>query len=296
MFSASKADMRFTMVTMPAAAMYGAVLMAQPQAAKPRAFEVASVKPNTSEDLRNAALQYLPGGRFVARNVPLIFIIGEAYHVPYTSARLSGGPDWVRREKYDIEGTAPADAFPAGTPAKTRVQGTRLMLQALLADRFQLVMRRETKEAPAYLITVAKGGPKLQKSKLTESFCAETSESFGDADSCHAFNGGQGRGLHGAAVDLSDLTLAVEGFADRPVVDTTGLKGLYNIQTDGWVPMRPRPPRPPGTEPSAEDLAFADPTRPTIFAIFEQLGLKLESQKAPVEVLVIESVERPAAN
>jgi uncharacterized protein (TIGR03435 family) len=151
-------------------------------------------------------------------------------------------------------------------------------------------MRRETKEVPAYVITVAKGGPRLEKSNLTEDFCATTPESFAEADSCHAFNGGQGRGLHGVAVDLSDLAYFVEAGADRPVVDRTGIKGLYNIQTEGWVPLRPRPPRPPGTEPSAEDLAFADPTRPTIFAIFERLGLKLEAQKAAVETFVIESV------
>jgi uncharacterized protein (TIGR03435 family) len=288
--------MRLTIVTIAAANVWAAMLMAQSQSAKPPAFEVASVKQNTSVDARNAALQYLPGGRLVVRNVGLIFLIGEAYHVPYTSARLSGGPDWLRREKYDIEATAPVGAFPAGTATKARVAGTRLMLQALLADRFKLVMRRETREVPAYVITVAKGGPKLQKSKLTEAFCANTPESVADADSCHNFNGGQGRGLHGEAMDLSDLALAVEAFADRPVVDRTSLERLYNIQTEGWVSLRPRPPRPPGTEPSAEDLAFADPTRPTIFAIFERLGLKLESQKAAVEVFVIESAERPAAN
>jgi uncharacterized protein (TIGR03435 family) len=80
------------------------------------------------------------------------------------------------------------------------------------------------------------------------------------------------------------------------VVDKTGLKGLFNIQTEGWVPMRPRPPRPAGQEPTAEDLAFADPARPTLFQIFDRLGLKLESQKAPVEMFVIESAERPSEN
>src|SRR5215469_3685733 len=242
--------MRLTKLTIAAAAFAIAMLMAQSQPSKSPAFEVASVKQNTSGDFRNAALQYLPGGRFVARNIGLSFLIGEAYHVPYTSGRLSGGPDWMRRENYDIEATAPAGAFPAGTAARTRVQGTRLMLQALLADRFKLVMRREMKEIPAYVITVAKGGPKLEKSTLTEDFCASTPESFGEADSCHVFNGGQGRGLHGVAVDVTDLAYFVEAFADRPVVDRTSLKGLYNIQTEGWVPLRPRPPRPPGTEPS----------------------------------------------
>lgn len=170
------------------------------------------------------------------------------------------------------------------------------MLQSLLADRFKLVIRHETKELPAYFVTVAKGGPKLEKAKLTEKDCAEGASSFGDPSSCHSFNGGQGQGLHGEAVDLSDLALTLEGFSDRPVVDHTGLQGLYNIQTEGWVPLRPRPPRPPGADPSAEDLAFADPARPTIFAIFDRLGLKLESQKAPVEAFVIESVQRPSSN
>lgn len=288
--------MRLTTVTIAAAALPTAWVIAQPQPPNPPAFEVASVKQNTSGDFRNAALQYLPGGRFLARNVGISYIIGEAYHLPFQSLRFSGGPEWIRSERYDIQATAPAGVFPAGTPAKTRVEGTRLMLQTLLADRFKLVMRRETKEVPTYVITVAKGGPKLQRSKLMEDFCANTAESFGDADSCHVFNGGQGRGLHGVAVDLSDLAYIVEGFADRPVVDRTGLTGLYNIQTEGWVPLRPRPPRPPGTEPSAEDLAFADPARPTIFAIFEQLGLRLEAQKTPVETFVIESVERPSGN
>jgi uncharacterized protein (TIGR03435 family) len=95
---------------------------------------------------------------------------------------------------------------------------------------------------------------------------------------------------------MSDLALGLSGFSDRPVIDKTGLDGLYNIQTEGWLPLRPRPPRPPGTEPSAEDLAFADPARPTIFAVLERLGLKLESQRAPVETYVIEHAEKPTEN
>jgi len=97
-------------------------------------------------------------------------------------------------------------------------------------------------------------------------------------------------------MSISDLVAAVEAFADRPVVDNTGLQGLFNIQTEGWVPMRPRPPRPPGQEPTAEDLAFADPARPTIFQIFDRLGLKLESTKAAVEIFVIDRIERPGEN
>jgi len=92
------------------------------------------------------------------------------------------------------------------------------------------------------------------------------------------------------------LVSGVEVFSDRPVLDRTGIRGLFNIQTEGWVPMRPRPPRPPDQEPTAEDLAFADPARPTIFQIFDRLGLKLESTKAPVEVFVIDRIEKPSEN
>jgi uncharacterized protein (TIGR03435 family) len=285
--------MRFRIV---GAALWTTCLAAQPQTLKPPAFEVASVKRNTSEDFRGAGLRYLPGGRFTAQNMPLFLIIAEAYHLPFQSPRLSGGPDWIRSERYDLEATPDAGAIPAGAPTSVRIARTRLMLQALLADRFQLTVRDETREILAYVITVAKGGPKLPKAKLTESDCATSTDLSREYDACHSFHGGQGQGLHGEAVDLSDLTLAVENFSDRPVVDRTGLHGLYNIQTEGWVPLRPRPPRPPGTEPSAEDLAFADPARPTIFTIFDRLGLKLESRKAMVETFVIERVERPVGN
>jgi uncharacterized protein (TIGR03435 family) len=105
-----------------------------------------------------------------------------------------------------------------------------------------------------------------------------------------------GRGLHAQAVSIPDLALAVSNWSDRPVVDRTGLDGLYNIQTEGWQPMRPRPPRPPGQELTNEDRAFADPATPTLFQIFERLGLKLEPQKAPVETIVIQSIDRPSEN
>lgn len=156
------------------------------------------------------------------------------------------------------------------------------------------------KELPIYTITVAKGGPKLPKAAVEESGCSANPTGPNDPARCHAFGGGQGQGLHGQAVSLTDLTNAVERFADRPVLDQTGLKGLYNVQTEGWVPMRPRPPRPPGQEPTAsqaaEDAAFADPARPTIFQILDRLGLKFESQKGPVETIVIVSAERPTEN
>jgi uncharacterized protein (TIGR03435 family) len=159
-----------------------------------------------------------------------------------------------------------------------------------------MVIRREIKDLPVYAILVAKGGPKLQRAAVQEKDCAENPTGRDDPARCHAFDGGQGRGLHGQAVSLDDLTSGVERFADRPVLNQTKLTGLYNIQTEGWVPMQPRPPLPPGQEPSAEDLAFADPARPTIFQILDRLGLKLESTKGPVEAYTIVSAEKPSEN
>jgi uncharacterized protein (TIGR03435 family) len=94
---------------------------------------------------------------------------------------------------------------------------------------------------------------------------------------------------------MSEIVVSVSNYTDPPLVDRTGLTGLYDVETEGWVPMRPRP-RPPGQEPTAEDLAFADPARPTLYMIFDKLGLKMESSRASVEMFVIDSVEKPAAN
>jgi len=259
------------------------------------AFEVASVKHNPSTDPRGMRMQILPGGRFVATS-PLFFVISSAYDLPFQSGRLTGGPDWVRGDLYDIEATPEKGAIPAGATVKERNDRVKLMLQTLLAERFKLKIRRELKELPVYAVVVKKDGPKLQKAAVEEKDCTETPTGPTDPAACHGFSGGQGQGGHGQAVSISDLASWVSNWTDQPVIDKTGLQGLYNIQTEGWVPMRPRPARPAGQEPTAEDLAFADPARPTLFQIFDRLGLKLESQKAPIETFVIESAERPSEN
>jgi bla regulator protein BlaR1 len=272
-----------------------AALEAPQQPATPLAFEVASVKPNKSQDWRRSSkrLQFTPGGGFIAVNLPLDGIIGIAYNVSGLTDRLSGGPDWIHAEKYDIDATAEQDAIPAGSSAKIRSEKMRLMLQALLVDRFKLAIRREMKERPVYALVVAKNGPKLQKANTDENSCALDSNN--DTTSCHLIFGGEGRGLHGSAVDMSDLALSVSDWSDRPVIDRTGLRGLFNIQTEGWAPLRSRGPL-PGEGPSAEESASADLSRPTLVMILQRLGLKLESQRAPVESFVIEHVERPTEN
>jgi len=265
---------------------------AQSDTAQHLAFEVTSVRLNKSSDFRNWGFDFLPGGRFKATNLPLDWVIAEAYHVPPWSVRISGGPAWIGSERYDIEATAAPGAIPQGLSVKAREDKMRLMLRTLLADRFKLAMRQESKELPVYVVVVAKNGPKLQRAKIEEKDCpvGSTSELR-----CHVINGGMGRGLHGKAVEIPDILSFVENWSDRPMVDKTGLTGLFEVETDGWAPMRPRV-RPPGEEPTAEDKAMADPIRPTLFTIFERLGLKMESQKGPVDVFVIDHVERPSEN
>jgi uncharacterized protein (TIGR03435 family) len=264
---------------------------AQSKAAPP-AFEVASVKPSSSQDARGTGIEFFPGGRVRITNFPLYEMIGAAYDVPYQSPRMSGGPAWTHTERYDVDARALEGAVPAKLSAKDRDARIRLMLQNLMQDRFKLVIHHEIKEVPVYSLVVGKNGPKLKKSKAEEKDCTEGARF--DGMPCHIFNGGMGRGLHGTAVNMGDTVEFVEHWADRPVIDNTGLKGLFAIDTEGWMPMRQMMPRDPAA--GGGDEGMSDPLRSTLFTLFEGLGLKLELAKAPVEVFVIEHVERPSAN
>jgi uncharacterized protein (TIGR03435 family) len=258
-----------------------------------QSFEVASIKQNKSEDPR-LGMQYLPGGKFSATNTPLYVIIANAYGVSFQSVRLSGGPDWIRSERYDIEATAEQGAIPVGASPQVLNGKMRLMLQRLLAERFKLTVRREMKEIPVYSIAVSKTGPKLKKSAMMEKDCP-ANPATRDV-SCHSPSGGQGRGVHGKALSMSDLAGFVENWTDRPMVNRTGIQGLFDIDTDGWTPLLPRQGPAAETEGADESKALADPSRPTLFDVFEQLGLKLERDKAPIETFVIEHVERSSEN
>jgi uncharacterized protein (TIGR03435 family) len=272
-------------------ALISAASCAQAQPATAPAFAAASVKPSAA-DARGIGMQILPGGRLVIKNYPLIITIAAAYNLPFNqSARLTGGPDWIRGERYDIEATAEKGAIPAGATALKRKQIMLAMLQGLLAERFKLQVRRETKELPVFAIVVAKDEPKLEKAKVQEKDCPETRTSDGFV--CHEFSGGQGRGLHGQAVDMDDLAHYVENWAERPVIDKTGLKGLYKIETRPWVSMRVGPAPAAGAK-GEDGSEVAD--LPTLFTVFTTMGLKLESQKAAVETFEILHVEKPSLN
>ncbi len=261
-------------------------IRAQAQKASSIAFEVVSVKPNKATDLRRAQMESLPGGKLTYTNVPLRVILTQAFSLPFQGPeRISAAPAWINSERFDIEAKAPEGAIAAGLPEKARNDKMMQMLQTALADRFRLKTHWETRQLQVYSLVVSKDGLKLPKAKMEEKDCPEVSSQAGY---CHMVVGGQGQGFHGRTADMSDLVGAMENFTDRPVIDNTGFKGLFDIDTEGWVPMRPRPGPAPGAEPSAEDKAFADPGRPTLPALMHKVGIEMEATRGPVQVLVID--------
>jgi uncharacterized protein (TIGR03435 family) len=270
-------------------------VVAAPQLLPNPTFEVASVKLHVGGTDRNTLVPptVLPGGRVVSR-FPLKFLIAYAYKVPFNqSARMTGIPDWAQGPEgiYDIEAKG---LMPPGLSIQARNDRVRAMVQALLVDRFKLVIRRESKEMPVYALLAAKGGPKLQRADIDEKDCPEASlNALGPVststpipDVCHAFNGGMGRGLYSRASSISDLAAYVENWTERPLLDKTGIRGLYRFETKGWLPIDPSM--------NAGSSEFAD--RPTVFQMFEELGLRMEAQKGVVEVYVIAHIEKPSEN
>ncbi len=277
------------------AAIAGPILIgAQSQPANPTprpSFEVASVKPNKTGD-RGIRIQNQPG-RFSASNISLKTLIEFAYRLKGDS-ELSGATGWISSENYDID--AKPEVPPPGAPKLTFTEEEdrrRLMIQSLLADRFKLAVRHEAKDLPIYALVVAKNGPKLTQSAV---------------QSDPPLNPTPGSGpRRGAMMGIGELTLQTTPIAmlcdalsrqlGRPVVDQTGLKGNYDL-TLKWTPdegQRRMFGPPDGDRRDAPPPP--DPSGPTIFtALQEQLGLKLESQKGPVDTIVIEHAERPSEN
>jgi bla regulator protein blaR1 len=282
-------------LTVPAVIGLFDVSQVRAQSAEDPTFEVASVKLHVGGVDRNTLVPptALPGGRFVSR-FPLPLLISWAYRLPFNpSARVTGIPDWVRGlgAIYDVEATS---EMPPGLSVQAQDDRVRAMVRAMLVDRFKLVIHRESKEMPVYALVVAKGGPKLLPAEIDEKDCPEAtlaplgpiSSSTPVPEVCHAVSGGAGRGLHAKAVTISDLAAFVENWTDRPLLDKTGIRGLYRFdQTKGFLPMNATP------DPSGP---LAD--EPTVFEMFEALGLKMVPQKGMVDVYVIEHLEKPSAN
>jgi len=264
------------------------LLVALPAVAQSQAFATITIKPARPADPRNARVQVLPNGDLVASAVPVIRLLSDAYDVPVNpSPRLSPLPGWTFTEKYDIEAKAPANAIPSGLQASEVRGRIQQMIRGLLADRFGLVMRVENKTMPVYALTVASGGPKLEKSSIAERDCAFDTGPEG----CHSFAGGLGHPLNARAIDMDDLVHYIANWTDLPVVNRTGLNGLFAVNTEGWVPMR-LPPPPPNAAPVANPFAGL----PTIFTVLGKLGLELKRQEDILPVYTAERIERPDVN
>jgi uncharacterized protein (TIGR03435 family) len=294
----------------------GALSTARPGAQAPQttppapAFEVASVKPNKSGDGR-VMLGNQPG-RFTATNVTLRMLIRNAYQLQ--DFQISGGPSWLASDHFDIVAKIESgvqDAMPAGPPVPG--QGPtplQLMIRSLLADRFKLAVHTETKEQPIYALVVARSdgrlGPDLKKS---ETDCAAVmaargrgpgrampppgAPAPGEPMPCGIRIGPGNMSVGGMALPVFANSLA--NFVGRVVLDRTGLTGSYDAKLT-WTPdqMPPRAPGTPADQPVRVNGIDIDPNGPSIFtALQEQLGLKLDSQHGPVEILVIDRAERP---
>jgi uncharacterized protein (TIGR03435 family) len=188
----------------------------------------------------------------------------------------------METERYDID---------AKYPAETKPEGFRLMLQKLLTDRFHLVLHRETREMSRYRLVVGKGGPKLSPARQLPEYKDDAERKAAMEKQAKANmeammrrpRSGPFRRFSEASATMAKLAENLSGYVDRPVTDDTGLEGSYSYSLD-WSPD--------------ESAAAGENSFPSIFtALQEQLGLKLEPEKGPVEFLVIERAERtPLAN
>jgi len=295
----------------------------QAQAAKPLAFDVASVKPNKSGDPPNANFPLGPGdvytpngGLFSATSQPLISYILFAYKLNGNQAQnlLAQLPGWVTSDRFDIQARA------SGNPGKDDM---RMMMRSLLAVRFEFATHNETREVPVLAFVLVKPGvtgPRLWQhpndARWTDAdraqlrrYCPSASPSASDSASPPAETaaaelpvackgtfgmppGAPGRlrfaGRNVTIGFIGDSFSAGAGFG-RPMIDQTGLHGTFDFILE-FTPERR------GAPASAADSAPDDSALPFQDALRDQLGIKLESKKAPLDVMVVDHIERPTAN
>jgi uncharacterized protein (TIGR03435 family) len=271
------------------------VIRAQSPPANTPRFEVASIKP--CKEAHNGPSPKSSPGRLVEDCHELLNLIGNAYtafadgrlNLDTDPAPISGDPPWARSASYSLNATA------GGNPSVPMMLGP--MMQRLLEDRFHLKIHRETREGSVYFLTVARGGPKLHLSK--EGSCTPW-----DVPPPPLEPGAQycGNIINGISSSMEATGTTLDEFSktlpmDRPVIDKTGITGRFDIR----VKFSPE-----GTGLGAirvagggfAPLPAADPTGPpSIFvALQEELGLRLESGRGPVETLVIDHIEKPSEN
>jgi uncharacterized protein (TIGR03435 family) len=249
-------------------------------------FEVASIKVNKIGNEQSGPQNPQPGGRLTLTNRTLRFLVQFAYspfESPLHDFQIVGGPDWVDRDRFDVTAKMPGDPVPSPETANL----ARLMLRTLLAERFQLRVRKESREFPVYSLQLHRPdgrlGPGLRRRPDScEGGVRPRRPEFKEPDLkgtvplCGLLKGGRGA-LNFRGVSISSLLRpSALGGLDRIVIDQTRLEGNFDIDLT-WSP-------PTATQPS---------DAPSIFtAVQEQLGLKLVSARAPLDVLVIEGAQR----
>ena len=236
-------------------------------------FEVASIKP-AEPGARGMGMQRLDGGRVNMKNVTLRLLITMAWDI--RDHQLIGAQGWFDTEHFDIL------AKPESEVSRTKDGNETLMemVRALVVERFGLAFHRESKEMPIYALTVGKNGPKLAAS---------------EPGSQNSLMMSRGK-IEGKNMKMIDFARILTNPLGRTVVDKTGLTGDYTFTVE-WTPDANENMTPKGLPAEAPKESLAMPEGPSLFtALQEQLGLKLESQKGPVEMFVVDRAERPSAN
>jgi uncharacterized protein (TIGR03435 family) len=253
---------------------------------KPIAFEVVSIRPDPSATFVHDQIAITPDGWRMVHG-PLIAALLTAY-VPttsdammYTVSTLVGIPDWMQTEMYNIDAKVPESDLATWQNPATQSAMLRTMMQAMLADRCKLAVHRSSRTVAVYSLVIGKKGPRLKASVPGDPHPGSEPLPGGGE---FLDNDGTGAASFYAA-PISALTVVLSNFAGRPVEDKTGLTGRYDMSF--------RRPRPGG--PSTEPDSTSNPP-PTIFAVAEGFGLKLEPAKSSVETLVIDHIERPSNN
>lgn len=226
-------------------------------------FQVATIKPSLPEETRTMQIQ---GNRFATTDTSLVDLLKYAYGLQ--EQEIVGGPKWLKTQKFDLVGDPETQARPSSDEFKK-------MVQNLLADRFHLTAHRETRDLSIFEIVVAKSGPKLTRSTRPP-----------DGPPTVGYSPGE---LAVGNATIADLATFLQRFVtDRPVFDGTGITGKYDLSLR-WTPDDAQ------TEPGHE--AADNNTFPGFFtAIQEQLGLKLQEEKRPAQVFVIDHLDMPSEN
>jgi len=242
-------------------------LFAAQQAAPKPAFEVATIKRNVSL-AEGGSIGMQPGGRFSAVNADLRFMIATMYRTGprLFASQIIGLPDWATTEHWDITAKVTDDL--AGESPQDLFRKMPPMVQSLLEDRFKLKLHRDKQPQPTYaLVVVPRDGSKARQFHPTTIDCLKESMRCQIQSSPGHFSG--------VGVSIPTLMISLSNAVERVVVDRTGLKGSFDVDLD-W-----------SSDPSSD--------KPSIFtAVQEQLGLKLEFERNPVDVVIVDHVERPA--